>query len=186
MFPSWSHLGAINICHDVTERWKLEQRTQDALHALLTVVEALGQLPQGSGEINAQAGGRESPAPAATHLVGQRLVALTRSVLGCRHVSLTALEQETGNLRPVAVVALSPEEERQWLSEIEQFRLDDCLALALLARYASLYRRCKGFFRRPYCIVTRCSISIVHSRRERRQSSHNQLQSSLIWHLPIL
>ncbi len=186
MFPSWSHLGAINICRDVTERWKLEQRTQDALHALLTVVEALGQLPQGSGEINAQTGGRESPAPAATHLVGQRLVALTRSVLGCRHVSLTALEQETGNLRPVAVVALSPEEERQWLSEIEQFRLDDCLALALLARYASLYRRCKGFFRRPYCIVTRCSISIVHSRRERRQSSHNQLQSSLIWHLPIL
>jgi len=62
------------------------------LHALLTVAEALGQLPQDTGEINAQTGGRESPAPAATHLVGQRLVALTRSVLGCRRVSLTALE----------------------------------------------------------------------------------------------
>ena len=145
------------------------------------MAEALGQLPQDSGEINAQTGGRESLAAAATHLV-----ALTRSVPGCRRVNLTALEQETGNLRPVAVVGLSPEEERQWLSEIEQVRLDDYLAPALLARYASLYRRCKGFFRCPYCIVIRCSISIAHSRRERRQSSHNQLQSSLIWHLPIL
>jgi hypothetical protein len=88
------------------------------LHALLTMAEALVQLPGGSGEINAQTGGWESPAPAATHLVGLRLVALTRSVLGCRRVSLTALEQETGNLRPVAVVGLSSEEERQWMSEI--------------------------------------------------------------------
>jgi PAS domain S-box-containing protein len=154
-------IGAINICRDVTERRKLEQRTQDALHALLTMAEALVQLPQGSGEINAQTDGRESPAPAATHLVEQRLVDLTCNVIGCRRVSLTAIEQETGTLRPVAVVGLSPEEERQWLSEIEQFRLDDYLALALLARYASLYRRCKGFFRRPYCIVTRCSMWFI-------------------------
>lgn len=125
-------VGAINICRDVTERRKLEQRTQNALHALLAMAEALVQLPQGSGELNAQTGGRESPA--ATHLVGQRLVDLTRSVLGCRRVSLTALEQETGNLRPVAVVGLLPEEERQWWSEIGQFRLDDYLATALLAR----------------------------------------------------
>jgi PAS domain S-box-containing protein len=127
-------VGAINICRDVTERRKLEQRTQDALHALLTMAEALVQLPQGSGEINAQIGGMESPAPVATYLVEQRLVDLTRSVLGCRRASLAALEQETGKLRPVAVVGLSPEEERQWLREIRQSRLDDYLAPALLAR----------------------------------------------------
>ncbi len=130
-------VGAINICRDVTERRKLEQRTQDALHALLTMAEALVQLPQGSGEINAQTDGRESAAPAATHLVEQRLVNLTRNVLGCRRVSLTALEQETGNPRPVAVVGLSPEEERQWLRESGQFRLDGYLAPALLARLQS-------------------------------------------------
>ena len=127
-------VGAINICRDVTERWKLEQRTQEALHALLTMAQALVQLPQGSGELNAPAGARESPVTSATHLVGQRLVELTRSVLGCRRVSLTALEQETGHLRPVAVVGLSPEEERQWWSEIGRFRLADELAPASLAR----------------------------------------------------
>src|SRR5690242_11145772 len=36
-------VGAINICRDVTERWKLEQRTQEALHALLAMAEALVQ-----------------------------------------------------------------------------------------------------------------------------------------------
>ena len=127
-------VGAINICRDVTERRKLEQRTQDALHALLTMAEALVKLPQGYGEIIAQTGGGESPAPAAMHLVEQRLVDLTRNVLGCRRVSLTAFEQEAGNLRPMAVVGLSPEEERQWLREIGRFRLDDFLAPALLAR----------------------------------------------------
>lgn len=127
-------VGAINICRDVTERWKLEQHTQDALHALLTMAEALVQLPQGSGEIDAQTGGRESPALAATHLVGQRLVELTRSVLGCRRVSLTALEQETGNLRPVTIVGFSPDEEQQWMTAIGQYRLDDYLAPTLLAR----------------------------------------------------
>lgn len=127
-------VGAINICRDVTDRWKLEQRTQDALHALLTMAETLVQPPQGSGEIDAQAGAREALAPAATHLVGQRLAELTRNVLGCRRVSLTALEQETNNLLPLAIVGLSPEEERQWWSEIGQFRLDDYVSLASLAR----------------------------------------------------
>ncbi|MGH2498400.1 MAG: ATP-binding protein [Ktedonobacteraceae bacterium] len=127
-------VGSINICRDVTDRWKLAQRTQEALHALLAMAEALVQVPQHDDELNAQAGGRESPAPAATYLIGQRLAELTRNTLGCRRVSLTALERETGRLRPVAVVGLSPEEERQWMSEIGQFRLDDYLAPALLAR----------------------------------------------------
>ena len=126
--------GAINICRDVTERWKLEQRTHDALHALLTMAEALVQRPQGSDEIDAQTGGRESPASATAHLVGQRLVDLTRSLFGCRRVSLTALEREKGNLRPIAVVGFSPEEEQQWITAIEQYRLDDYLTPTLLAR----------------------------------------------------
>ena len=128
-------VGAINICRDVTERWKLEQRTQTALHALLAMAEALVQRPQGSDELNAPAGGGESQPPAATQLVGQRLVELTRSVLGCRRVSLIALEQETGHLRLVAAVGFSPEEEQQWwMTAIGQYRLDDYLMPTLLAR----------------------------------------------------
>ncbi len=127
-------VGAINLCRDVTVRWKLEQRTQEALHALLAMAEALVHLPLRSGELNAPAGGEESPASAATRMVGQRLAELTCSVLGCRRVSLTALEQETGHLRPVAVVGLSPEEERQWMTAMGQYRLDDYLTPTLLAR----------------------------------------------------
>src|SRR5579884_267134 len=127
-------VGAINLCRDVTERWKLEQRTQEALHALLAMAQVLVQVPQGGGELNAPATGEESPAAAGTHLVGQRLAELTRSVLGCRRVSLTAFEQETGHLRPVAIVGLLPGEARQWWSEIGRFRLNDYLAPALLAR----------------------------------------------------
>lgn len=127
-------VGALNISRDVTERWKLEQRTQEALHALLAMAQVLVQVPQDGGELNAPATGEESAAAAATHLVGQRLAELTRSVLGCRRVSLTAFEQETGHLRPVAIVGLLPGEERQWWSEIGRFRLNDYLAPALLAR----------------------------------------------------
>ena len=95
-------VGAINICRDVTDRWRLAQRTQGALQAL--------------------------------HLVEQRMVELTCGVLGCRRVSLTAFEPETGHFCPVAVAGLSPEEERRWWSEAGQFCLADCLAPALLAR----------------------------------------------------
>jgi signal transduction histidine kinase len=126
-------IGAINICRDITDRWQLEQRTQRALSALLAMAQALVQVPQDSGERNAQAEGGESPAAAATHPVEQRLVELTRSVLGCRCVSLTTIEQGTCTLHPVAAVGLEPEEERQWRSEIGRFRPDDCLIPALLA-----------------------------------------------------
>jgi PAS domain S-box-containing protein len=127
-------VGAITIWCDITAHWKLEQRTQEALHALLAMAEALVQVPQDGGELSAQAGGGESPAPAATHLIGQRLAELTRSTFGCRRVSLTAIEPETGLLRPVAVVGFSSEQQQQWMTAIGQYRLDDYLAPELLAR----------------------------------------------------
>src|SRR5579884_2191091 len=62
-------VGAINICRDMTDRWRLEQRTQEALQALLAMAQALVQFPQDGGKLNAQTEGRESPA--ATHMIGQ-------------------------------------------------------------------------------------------------------------------
>jgi PAS domain S-box-containing protein len=125
-------VGAINICRDMTDRWRLEQRTQEALQALLAMAQALVQFPQDGGKLNAQTEGRESPA--ATHMIGQRLIELTRSTFGCRRVSLSAVEQETGLLCPVVAVGFAPQEEQQWHNGIRQFRLDDYLAPALLAR----------------------------------------------------
>jgi PAS domain-containing protein len=126
-------VGAINICRDVTDRWQMEQRTQNALSALLDMAQAVVQVPQVGGEPNAQAEGGADPASAAPHPVGQRLVELTRNVLGCKRVSLIAFEPGTGDLRPVAVVGLEPEQEREWWSESRRLRLDDWLAPALLA-----------------------------------------------------
>lgn len=127
-------VGAINICRDVTERWLLEQRTRQTLHALLAMAEALVQMPQDVSSLAVQTDTMDLSAPVVTHLIGQRLADLTRSVFGCRRVSLTALEPETGKLRPVAVVGLSSEEERQWMTEIGQYCLDDYLAPVLLVR----------------------------------------------------
>jgi signal transduction histidine kinase len=47
-------------------------------------------------------------------LVARRLAELTRSVLGCRRVSLTAVDPLTGHLHPVTEVGLHPEQEAAW------------------------------------------------------------------------
>lgn len=104
------------------------------MQALFAMAEALVQVPQDGGECNAQAGRGESPAPAATYLIGQRLAELTRNALGCRRVSLIAIEPEAGALRPVAVVGFSSEQQQQWMTAMGHYRLDDYLAPNLLAR----------------------------------------------------
>lgn len=114
-------IGAINICRDVTERWRFEQRIQETVQVLLAMAQILAQLPQHPGASQAQA-------------VGQRLADLTRRALDCRQVSLLACEQETGHLHPVAVVGVAPEEERTWVRTLGQCRLEDALDPALLAR----------------------------------------------------
>lgn len=96
--------GAVIVTRDVTDRWRLEQRTQDALTALLAMAQTLVRSPEpASGDSER----------AVTH----RLAALACSVLGCQRVAIQAVEPETQVLRPVAVVGLSAEQERQWWNE---------------------------------------------------------------------
>ena len=109
-------VGAVAVYRDVTERRRLERRTHETLDALLemaSVVVAGESLPGASvvptSESLSRAGG-----------VARRLAELTCSVLGCERVSLAVLDPEKNILCPVAVVGLSPEQERQWWVEQAQ------------------------------------------------------------------
>ncbi len=100
----------VTIVRDMTERRRLERRTHEALDALLTMAETLVQTDDEDGADGAGDGSR------ATGVVAQRLASLTRSVLGCRRVSITAFDDASGVSRPLAVVGMTADEERSWRS----------------------------------------------------------------------
>ncbi|HLW03767.1 MAG TPA: ATP-binding protein [Ktedonobacterales bacterium] len=106
--------GAVIVARDVTERRRLERRAQEALEALLLMAETLVQVPPTPEE----AAGSGAPNEAA-----QRLVELTRRVLGCQRVSIVAIEAETELQRPIATVGLNAEEEAFWWNEQPKIRL---------------------------------------------------------------
>jgi signal transduction histidine kinase len=108
--------GGVLIMRDVTERRHLEQRTHDSLNALLAIAEDLVWIPS-------KASSAEDPPPdtlTAMSIVARRLADLTCSVLGCRRVSISVVEPGTELVRAVAVVGLTPEQERQWWAEQKQ------------------------------------------------------------------
>ncbi len=97
-------LGGVVIYRDVSERRRLEERTHDALVALLTVATTLVEPADGTTEEGAR-------------IVAQRLIDLTRSVLDCTRVAITVLDRATDVMRALAVTGLSPVQERQWWAE---------------------------------------------------------------------
>ncbi|MEO8973258.1 MAG: PAS domain-containing protein, partial [Ktedonobacteraceae bacterium] len=121
-------IGGVLIFHDVTARRQLERRTQETLNALLAMAEALVLAPE------------TEPIP--EHLVSKtinpvatRIAELTCSILGCQRVSITAIDPETEVMRPIAVVGLPPEQERQWWAEQpENARFSDSPMPELVAR----------------------------------------------------
>jgi signal transduction histidine kinase/CHASE3 domain sensor protein len=125
-------IGAVVVYRDVTERRRLEQRTADALNALLAVGEILVRAPAEDESTSApvqEASGMV--AGTAASVAGQRLVALTRSVFGCQSAAIVAVGQlsvqgdaEQGALVPVAVVGLNAEGERRWWGEVPATSLE--------------------------------------------------------------
>lgn len=93
--------GGVLIARDVTERRRLERRTHEALEGLLEMAEALVQLSE-----QANTNGLQD--------VGQQMVELTCSVLGCQRAAIYSVEPETEVVRPVAVIGLMPEQEAIW------------------------------------------------------------------------
>ncbi|MBF6590924.1 MAG: MEDS domain-containing protein [Ktedonobacterales bacterium] len=126
--------GVVTLTHDVTERRQLELRTREALEALLAMAETLVSVPAADPS-HAVATARPEVPDLAT--VARRLAELTRRVLGCERVSLTTLEPESRQTRPLAVVGLAPEQEHLWWNTIPTLQptdyLDELSAHRLLA-----------------------------------------------------
>ncbi len=107
--------GAVIVARDVTERRRLERRALEALEALLLMARTLVEIPDVSPA-------EDAAGPLARNEAAQRLVELTRRVLGCQRASISAIEPETELHRPIAAVGLSPEEEALWWREQPQRR----------------------------------------------------------------
>lgn len=99
---------AVVIYRDVTERHRLEQRTAEALRALLAMAEVLIQFPEVLRRDEATTSLSDE------ERVGQRVVELVRSVVESVHVVMLAVEPEEELVRPIASVGLAPQEEQQW------------------------------------------------------------------------
>src|SRR5579859_7979816 len=71
------------------------------------MAEALVQAPDQAPAAWKNTAAEENPA-------ARRLAELTRSVLGCQHVSMAAVASGTAALTPITVVGLSPDQEQRW------------------------------------------------------------------------
>ena len=121
---------AVMACRDVTERKHLElrlreteQQTRESLQALLVLAEALVSVPiTGDEAVEAE------DLASTLEDVARRLALLIRSVLNCKRVSITILDQRTHQLRSLAVVGLPPEQEKLWRERRPGFHLSNQVA----------------------------------------------------------
>jgi PAS domain S-box-containing protein len=107
--------GCVLVFRDVTARQHLEQRTREILGVLVAMAEAMVQIRPGT--LPVEASGEAVTGPAANVVlaaVARRLAELTRSVLRCRRVSISAVNGASGQLAPVAEVGLHREQEEAW------------------------------------------------------------------------
>lgn len=93
-------VGAVIVCRDVTERRRLEQRTQQALHALIRIAHALVTVP--------------TEQSTSLDIVPPLLAEFTRQMLGQERVTLVSLDTQTNTLHPLVAMGLTPEQEARW------------------------------------------------------------------------
>jgi K+-sensing histidine kinase KdpD len=91
------------------------EHTREIMGALVAMAAAIVQVrpPTPSGQESDEAVSA-LVSDLALPQVARRLAVLTRSVLGCRRVSIAAVEASTGRLQPVTEVGLTPEQEQAW------------------------------------------------------------------------
>ncbi len=109
--------GAVVVTREMTERRHLEQRTHEALDALLAMTQLIGQGFEKTDDTEDE--DREQTGLTAQE-VAQRMAEFTRSFLGCQRLSISIVEPEAEIIRPLAVVGLTPEQEQQWWKEQQQ------------------------------------------------------------------
>jgi signal transduction histidine kinase/PAS domain-containing protein len=108
-------IGAVTIYRDVTERRRLERRSQDTLQALLAMAEVLVKGVDIDGVTN------HSP----LSRIMRRLSTLARQVLDCQRVGVILIETCTGELHLLALAGASSDERRRWASLLEGTHLSD-------------------------------------------------------------
>lgn len=112
--------GAVVLYRDVTERRALSRRTHQSLEALLRMAQA------------AVATGAD------TRAIARELAQVTCDVLGCRRVGVSSIEGAEQFIHPLAIVGLSPTEEKEWWAmQPANARLGDGTDAALVARLAA-------------------------------------------------
>ena len=111
-------VGAVVALVDVTERMQLTERTRQTLDGFLAITQSLvGAGVEDSDGESDSALGAESDVGATERSITWRLAELTRNVLGCSRVVISGLEGERLMMRQVAIVGLTPQQEREWLEE---------------------------------------------------------------------
>ncbi|MGE5334331.1 MAG: PAS domain S-box protein [Nitrososphaerota archaeon] len=109
--------GAILVLRDVTERRRLEQRTQEALDALLEMAKTLVAPPADLSFMPLPFG--NGAALSTLNPVAQRLAELASRVLGCQRIGIVELEQGSDIMHPVALVGLTPRQTAYWCAGLE-------------------------------------------------------------------
>lgn len=110
--------GGVAVVVDISERQRLERRTQATLDALLRMARSA------VGASGSQA------------LAARDIAEVTREALGCGRVAVTVIDAETLLIKPLVVVGLSAEEEALWWRmQPEGARYGDDADPAMLARF---------------------------------------------------
>jgi PAS domain S-box-containing protein len=107
-------IGGVLVIRDVTEARQKERRVQQALDALLTIVEEMSCLPIQSNE----------PADAVPvqplYIIGQSLTEIIHQVLQCHFAACILRKPQAGKLHLAGVSGLAAEEEQIYRMEVEQ------------------------------------------------------------------
>ena len=103
---------AVVIYRDVTERRQLEQRTAQALQALLAMSHVLVQFPMPLLD------NEEATETGIPEEVARTFAELTMSVVESRHVVMLAVEAEKDSISPVAAVGFTPLQEEMWREKL--------------------------------------------------------------------
>ncbi len=123
-------VAALCVLRDVTERRRLERRTEEALGALVAMAEVLVQVPE-------EPAAHPASSPTGHPLMDTtawRLAGLTRRVLGCERLGIVTVDLATGRQFPVAVVGIPEEQLPQWWQEMEQAPFADIPEFPFIAR----------------------------------------------------
>jgi PAS domain S-box-containing protein len=105
--------GAVSVIFDITARKRQNDRTREALEAFVAITQGLVEpLDTTTRDEREREALQRDESPLA-----RRIAELTRGILDCARVSISVIEEDPPVARPVMIVGLSPEEERNWWAE---------------------------------------------------------------------